>query len=116
MRAPRSIPGDPGAQRDAGPGRGPGPARTGAGSGTPGGVKTMPSQEREPDVRAITGLLASFVKAYNEKDAKLLGALVFTADAEIQDDDGLVTGSRRHRRAVRDYVRGKRRRHARRGQ
>ena len=51
------------------------------------------SQEREPDVRAITDLLASFVKAYNEKDAKTLGDL-FTADAEIEDEDGEVTRGR----------------------
>ena len=55
-----------------------------------GGVQTTASQERESDVRAITELLASFVKAYNEKDAKALGAL-FTSNAEIEDDDGEVT-------------------------
>ena len=36
------------------------------------GVQTTASREREPDVRALTDLLASFVKAYNEKDAKAL--------------------------------------------
>ena len=87
------IPGSPGALRDAGPGRGPGPAGPGAGSGTPRGVQATASREREPDVRAITDLLASFVKAYNEKDAKALGAL-FTPDAEIEDEDGEVTRGR----------------------
>jgi uncharacterized protein (TIGR02246 family) len=58
-----------------------------------GGDKTAASKERESDVRAITGLLASFVKAYNEKDAKALGAL-FTPDAEVEDDDGEVTRGR----------------------
>jgi uncharacterized protein (TIGR02246 family) len=58
-----------------------------------GGAQATASQEREPDVRALTDLLASFVKAYNEKDAKALGAL-FTADAEIEDDDGSVTRGR----------------------
>ena len=71
--------------------------------------------EREPDVRAITDLLASFVKAYNAKDAKALGDL-FTPDAEIEDEDGEVTqGPRRHRRALRGDVQGEGRRHARRG-
>jgi uncharacterized protein (TIGR02246 family) len=51
------------------------------------------SQERESDVRAITDVLASFIKAYNERDAKALGAL-FTPDAEIEDDDGEVTRGR----------------------
>jgi uncharacterized protein (TIGR02246 family) len=59
----------------------------------PGDVPTTVSQEREPDVRAIGDLLASFVKAYNEKDAKALGAL-FTPDAEIEDEDGSVTRGR----------------------
>ena len=49
--------------------------------------------EREPDARAIRDLLASFVKAYNEKDAKALGDL-FTSDAEIEDEDGEVTRGR----------------------
>jgi uncharacterized protein (TIGR02246 family) len=52
-----------------------------------------PAPEREPDVRAISDLLASFVKAYNAKDAKALGDL-FTADAEIEDEDGDVTRGR----------------------
>ena len=67
--------------------------RHGSGCARPGGAQTTASQEREPDVRAITDLLASFVKAYNEKDAKALGAL-FTPDAEIQDEDGDVTQGR----------------------
>ena len=58
-----------------------------------GGVQTTASREREPDVRALTDLLASFVKAYNEKDAKALGAL-FTPEAEIEDEDGEVTRGR----------------------
>jgi uncharacterized protein (TIGR02246 family) len=37
--------------------------------------------------------VASFVKAYNARDAKGLGAL-FTADAEIEDEDGSVTRGR----------------------
>ena len=57
------------------------------------GERVAASQEREPDVRAIADLLASFVKAYNEKDAKTLGAL-FTPDAEIEDEDGEVTRGR----------------------
>ena len=59
----------------------------------PGGGQTTASQGRESDVRAITDLLASFVKAYNAKDAKALGDL-FTPDAEIQDEDGDVTQGR----------------------
>ena len=43
-----------------------------------------------PGQAAIGDLLASFVKAYNGKDAKALGAL-FTADAEIEDEDGSLT-------------------------
>ena len=57
------------------------------------GDQAAASQEREPDVRAITDLLASFVKAYNAKDAKALGAL-FTPEAEIEDEDGDVTRGR----------------------
>ena len=58
-----------------------------------GDLQAAASQERESDVRAITELLASFVKAYNEKNATALGAL-FTADAEIEDDDGEITRGR----------------------
>jgi uncharacterized protein (TIGR02246 family) len=49
--------------------------------------------EREPDVRAIRDLLAAFLKAYNAKDAKAVGDQ-FTADAEIEDEDGAVTRGR----------------------
>ena len=59
----------------------------------PGGAQTTASQGKESDVRAINDLLASFIQAYNEKDAKALGAL-FTPDAEIQDEDGDVTQGR----------------------
>jgi uncharacterized protein (TIGR02246 family) len=54
------------------------------------GVQTKVSPERESDIRALADLVASFVKAYNQKDAKALGAL-FTPDAEIEDDEGEVT-------------------------
>ena len=57
------------------------------------GDQAAASQEREADVRAITDLLASFVKAYNAKDAKAIGDL-FTPDAEIEDEDGDVTRGR----------------------
>jgi uncharacterized protein (TIGR02246 family) len=60
---------------------------------SPAGVQTTSSQERESDVRAITDLLASFIKAYNAKDSKALGAL-FTAEAEIEDEDGDLTRGR----------------------
>src|SRR4051794_6319216 len=67
------------------PAREPGPA--------PPGGQAAASPERESDVRAITDLLASFVKAYNAKDARALGDL-FTPDAEIEDDDGTVARGR----------------------
>ena len=57
------------------------------------GEQVAVPQEREPDVRAIADLLASFVKAYNSKDAKALGAL-FTPEAEIEDGDGDITRGR----------------------
>ena len=57
------------------------------------GVQTTEPREREPDVRALTDLLASFVKAFNGNDAKALGAL-FTPEAEIEDEDGEVTRGR----------------------
>jgi uncharacterized protein (TIGR02246 family) len=57
------------------------------------GGQAAASPERESDVRAITDLLASFIKAYNERDAKALGAL-FTPGAEIEDEDGDVTRGR----------------------
>jgi uncharacterized protein (TIGR02246 family) len=68
------------------PAREPAPVR-------PAGDPTAAPQEREPDVRALGDLLTSFVKAYNAKDAKALGDL-FTADAEIEDEDGSVTRGR----------------------
>jgi uncharacterized protein (TIGR02246 family) len=49
--------------------------------------------DRAPDVRAITDLSASFVKAYNAKDAQALGAL-FTPEAEIEDEAGDITRGR----------------------
>jgi uncharacterized protein (TIGR02246 family) len=59
----------------------------------PPGGRGVVLPEREHDVRAVTDLVASFVKAYNAKDAKALGEL-FTPDAEIQDEDGDVTRGR----------------------
>jgi uncharacterized protein (TIGR02246 family) len=59
----------------------------------PAGGPTAAAGEREPDVRAITDLLAAFVKGYNAGDARALGNL-FTLDAEIEDDDGEVTRGR----------------------
>src|SRR4051794_14429976 len=59
----------------------------------PPGDQAAAPREREPDVRAITDLLASFVKAYNAKDAKALGDL-FTPASEIEDEDGDVTRGR----------------------
>ena len=67
------------------PTRKPEPAQT--------GEQVAASREREPDARAIADLLASFVKAYNAKDAKALGAL-FTTEAEIEDEDGDVMRGR----------------------
>src|SRR3982751_3613198 len=57
------------------------------------GDQAVTPPERESDVRAITDLLASFVKAYNAKDAKALGDL-FTPDAEVEDEDGSITRGR----------------------
>ncbi len=51
------------------------------------------SKEREADVRAIADLLASFVKAYNAKDAGAIGDL-FTPEAEIEDEDRQVARGR----------------------
>jgi uncharacterized protein (TIGR02246 family) len=56
-------------------------------------VQTTTSRERESDIRAIRDVLASFIRAYNAKDAKALGDL-FTPDAEIQDEDGEITRGR----------------------
>jgi uncharacterized protein (TIGR02246 family) len=58
-----------------------------------GDIQTTVPPEREPDVQAVRDLLAAFVKAYNETDAKALGAL-FTQAAEIEDEDGEVTRGR----------------------
>ena len=68
------------------PAREPAPAPSGA-------SPTVASPERDADVRAITDILASFVAAYNAKDARALGDF-FTPDAEIQDEDGDVTRGR----------------------
>ncbi len=65
----------------------------GPAAGAPATTRDTVSREREPDARAIGDLLASFVKAYNGKDAKALGGL-FTPDAEIEDEDGSVTRGR----------------------
>ncbi len=51
------------------------------------------SREREADVRALTDLLNSFVKAYNARDAKAIGDL-FTPDAEIEGEGGKITRGR----------------------
>jgi len=59
----------------------------------PGGSPAAASPEREADARAITDLLASFVAAYNARDARALGDM-FTPDAEIQDENGDVTRGR----------------------
>ena len=59
----------------------------------PQGGRPAAAPEREADVRAITDLLASFVKAYNAKDAKAIADL-FTPDAEVEDEDGEVTRGR----------------------
>ena len=67
-------------------------ARAPAASSSP-GVQAASLPETGPDEKALGDLLASFVKAYNEKDAKALGAL-FTPEAEIEDEDGEVTRGR----------------------
>ena len=59
----------------------------------PDAPRAKEAKEREPDVRAIGDLLASFVKAYNAKDAKALGDL-FTPGAEVEDEDGSITRGR----------------------
>jgi uncharacterized protein (TIGR02246 family) len=68
------------------PARRPGPAPPA------GGLEASPT-EQSRDVQAIGELLDAFVKAYNAKDAKALGAL-FTQNAEIQDEDGEVIRGR----------------------
>src|SRR4051812_33690969 len=59
----------------------------------PSGEQPAVPPERGADARAVTDLLASFVKAYNAKDARALGDL-FTPDAEIENEDGEVTRGR----------------------
>jgi uncharacterized protein (TIGR02246 family) len=61
-------------------------------SAPPGG-QAAAAPEREADTKAVTELLASFVKTYNAKDARALGDL-FTTDAEIEDEDGEITRGR----------------------
>lgn len=57
------------------------------------GSQTKDPQQRASDVQAIGDLMASFVKAYDARDANGLVAL-FTEDAEIEDEDGTVTRGR----------------------
>ena len=57
-----------------------------AASGGPEAART----EQTADTRAIGELVQAFLKAYNAKDAKALGAF-FTQSAEIQDEDGDIT-------------------------
>jgi uncharacterized protein (TIGR02246 family) len=62
-----------------------------------------PGQEKAPQPDSAAGadagtepigaVAASFVKAYNARDAQALGAL-FTDGAEIEDDDGTITSGR----------------------
>jgi uncharacterized protein (TIGR02246 family) len=68
------------------------PAKKPSAAPTAAGQATAPAQ-READVRAISDLLASFVKAYNAKDAKALADL-FTPDAEVEGDAGEITKGR----------------------
>jgi uncharacterized protein (TIGR02246 family) len=56
-------------------------------------AKTTVESKRTADTRAIGDLDAAFVKAYNAKDAKAIGAL-FTPEAEIEDEDGDITRGR----------------------
>jgi uncharacterized protein (TIGR02246 family) len=64
----------------------------GRNSETTGSSETI-APERAPDAQAIGELLKAFIKAYNAKDAKALGAL-FTQNAEIEDEDGEITTGR----------------------
>jgi uncharacterized protein (TIGR02246 family) len=68
-------------------------ARRPAEASPSGGVPQAASREPNPDAQAIGELLALFIKAYNARDAKALGEL-FTANAEIEDEDGDVTRGR----------------------
>jgi uncharacterized protein (TIGR02246 family) len=56
-------------------------------------TKTTNELERKADSQAIGDLNAAFVKAYNAKDAKAIGAL-FTPEAEIEDENGDITRGR----------------------
>ena len=56
-------------------------------------AKTTKEPERKADTQAIGDILAAFVKAYNAKDAKAIGAL-FTPEAEIEDEDSDITRGR----------------------
>jgi uncharacterized protein (TIGR02246 family) len=58
-----------------------------------GGGPEATSTEQTADARAIGELLQTFIKAYNAKNAKALGAL-FTQNAEIQDEEGDMTVGR----------------------
>jgi len=58
-----------------------------------GGGPEVTSTEQTADTGAIGELLQAFIKAYNAKDAKALGAL-FTQNAEIQDEEGDMTVGR----------------------
>src|SRR5687767_3230571 len=51
------------------------------------------SQGRAQDEKLVTGVIEAMDKAFNARDAKALAAL-FTADAEIVDEDGVVTQGR----------------------
>ncbi len=57
------------------------------------GKQPAAAPEREADTKALSDLLASFVKTYNAKDAKALGDL-FMPDAEVEDEDGEVVRGR----------------------
>src|SRR5208337_2920506 len=56
-------------------------------------AKTTSEPERKADTQAIGDLNAAFVKAYNTRDARAIGAL-FTPEAEIEDEDGDITRGR----------------------
>jgi uncharacterized protein (TIGR02246 family) len=58
-----------------------------------GGGPASRSPEQRADARAIGELVDAFIRAYNAKDVKALGAL-FTQNAEIQDEDGDITRGR----------------------
>jgi len=58
-----------------------------------GGGPEATSSQQNADATAVGELLQAFIKAYNAKDAKALGAL-FTQNAEIQDEEGDMTVGR----------------------